>query len=123
MDVIYFELDNWFAGWDYPNAEPFLTWMDGEFDCYFLQDDWCKKNKLCVKWTTYDMSICVLVTATRAWVEENCPLLLTDEECGEGKHSCKYSKFVCDPEEGWLSGMQFLEYKEENFGAKYVDEE
>lgn len=26
-NIIYFEMNNWFAGRDYPDCEPFLTWM------------------------------------------------------------------------------------------------
>ena len=30
--VIYFELNNWMSGDDYPDAEPFISWMDDTSD-------------------------------------------------------------------------------------------
>ena len=146
-DIIYFELDNWFCGRDFPNAEPFITWMCNDGNSF--TDEWCKKNKLCVEAGPIDMSLCFCVTAPRSWVEANCPKLLTEEECGgysiisrwdeeknemvgESKYqSCKYSKFVCKPNKdgdvyGRLSHWPFREYKEENFGVhwnNYYDEE
>ena len=42
-DVVYFELNNWFSGRDYPNAEPFLTWI---CENKFSNDEWLKENKL-----------------------------------------------------------------------------
>ena len=26
-EVVYFEVNNWFSGRDFPDCEPFLTWM------------------------------------------------------------------------------------------------
>jgi hypothetical protein len=79
------------------------------------------------------------IAAPRSWVEENCPELLTDEEytyitCMYGKdgeerieHKKKYSDFVDHPDScgevydkfGW----PYPEYKEENFGSNYYNEE
>lgn len=143
-DIIYFELNNWMPGVDYPYAEPFLTWMKSDLELRLANEEWCKENKICVLIDTIDMSFCFLVTATRAWVEENCPKLLTDGECGwysimaeydkeqdkivdkKVYHPCRYSKFVCKPDEdgevrGWLGGWKFLEYKEENFGVQWAE--
>jgi hypothetical protein len=47
-DVVYFELNNWFAGQDYPDCEPFLTWMGNDLQLRFRDEDWVKENKLCV---------------------------------------------------------------------------
>ncbi len=142
-EVVYFELDNWFCGRDYPNAEPFITWMSNDLNLRFKDDKWCKENKLCVEACTIDMSVCFCVSASKSWVETNCPKLLTDEECGEfvitgyynekGEeitekkyNSCKYSKFVFKPDEneyayGRLSGLPFRKYKEKNFGVHWTD--
>ena len=30
MEIVYFELNNWFSGRDYPNEEPFTTWCDDD---------------------------------------------------------------------------------------------
>ena len=141
-DIIYFELDNWFCGRDYPNAEPFNSWFKNDLGIQFADDEWCKENKLCVEAGPIDMSLCFCIAAPRSWVEANCPKLLTDEECGsysitshfdkeqdkwidERKYeSCKYSKFICKMDEygdvdGKLSGWRFPEYKEENFGVHW----
>ena len=73
-DVVYFELNNWFAGRDYPNAEPFLTWMHTDI---FSNDEWLKENKLvCVK-SYIDMSMNFCITASLNWVEKNCPKLIS----------------------------------------------
>ena len=38
MDIVYFELNNWFAGRDYPDAEPFLSWMEcNKENKYYIQ--------------------------------------------------------------------------------------
>lgn len=143
-EIIYFELDNWFCGRDYPNAEPFISWMCKDYGFCFGNDEWCKENKLCVEAGMIDMSTCFCVTAPKSWIEKNCPKLLTDEECGdttivshwneetqkmeskERYEPCQYSKFICKPNEygdayGHISGWAFREYKEENFGVHWND--
>lgn len=137
-EIIYFELDNWFCGRDYPNAQPFINWMGKDWDFCFGNDEWCKENKLCVEAGAIDMSTCFCISAPKSWVEENCPKLLTDEECGaectiqqgDGRGNwvtekryefCKYSKFICKNKEGRISGWPFREYKEENFGVHWND--
>lgn len=145
-EIIYFEIDNWFAGRDYPNAQPFLSWMNDDLNLAFANDNWCIENRLCVEAVLIDMSVCFCVTAPRSWVEENCPKLLTDEECGsmniishydantgtfvdEKKYEhCSYSKFICKPDKdgevyGRISNLHFAEYKEKNFGVHWNDEE
>lgn len=137
-EIIYFELDNWFCGRDYPNAQPFIDWIGKDYNFYFGNDEWCKENKLCVEAGPIDMSTCFCISAPKSWIEENCPKLLTDEECGsyyiiqsvddnkqwvtEKKYeSCKYSKFICKNKKGRISGWPFREYKEENFGVHWND--
>lgn len=145
-EIIYFEIDNWFSGRDYPNAQPFLSWMNDDLNLAFANNDWCIENRLCVEATVIDMSVCFCIAAPRSWVEENCPKLLTDEECGgttiishydkeigtmvdEMRYEhCSYSKFICKPDEdgevyGHISDLRFAEYKEENFGVHWNYEE
>ena len=111
-EVVYFELNNWFAGRDYPDEEPFISWMNVDVHTTKFEDneEWVKENRLCVAWDFVDMSTNVCVTATRKWVEENCPNLLT-----------KYAKFLRTPnKDGDVIGQfghPFLEYKEENIGV------
>jgi hypothetical protein len=139
-EIIYFELDNWFGGRDYPNAEPFISWMGKDYGFCFGNDEWCKENKLCVEAGPIDMSTCFCISAPRSWVEKNCPKLLTDEECGsytyieytnkDGERvrekryeSCTYSKFVCKPNKygihGRISHWPFRDYEEANFGVHW----
>lgn len=117
-DIIYFELNNWFAGRHYPNAEPFLSWMHNDLKIKFFNEDWIKENKICVAFSHIDMSANFCITATREWVEQNCPELLT-----------KYTEFLRFPEvyedgdvDDTVYGQfdtPFLEYTEENFGLHY----
>lgn len=109
-DIIYFELNNWACGKDYPDEEPFLTWMDDDSDVVFNEDNWFKENRLCVVRSVVDMSLNYCVTASKAWVQENCPSLLT-----------KFQRFLRTPDEnGEVFGMwrhKFLPYRAENFGV------
>lgn len=137
-EIVYFELDNWFCGQDYPNAEPFISWMGKDYNFCFGDDAWCKENKLCIEAGPIDMSTCFCISAPISWVRENCPKLLTDEECGAevtSQHGdghgnwvtekryepCKYSKFICKEGFGRISGWPFREYKKENFGVHWND--
>ena len=132
MDIIYIEFNNWFSGRDYPIGEPFETWIGKH---QFSNDEWCKENKLCVYVGNIDMSVNWCITATREWVKENMPDLLS---CGgytyetilyhKGKtiHQFNvghYSDFIRNPnEDGDIEGRfgwPFLEYSEENFGSHY----
>lgn len=77
-DVIYFELNNWECGKDYPDEEPFISWMnDKDFLSVFASEDWVRENQLVVRASMADMSLNVCVTAPQSWVEKNCPNLLT----------------------------------------------
>lgn len=135
-EVIYFELNNWFAGRDYP--------IDGLLKKYveeylFSKDDWCRENKLCVRSGNIDMSINWCITASREWVEQNCPELLSDNSYaytllthrGSGiyktEYKQKYSSFLrYEDEYGCVSGRfgwPFLDYTIENFGVSHYKDD
>ena len=80
MDVIYFSVNNWMSGTNYPPTENFKKWLRDDLNQSFMSDIWCKENKLCVYCGTVDMSTNYTVSASREWVEKNCPELLTDDE-------------------------------------------
>ena len=143
-DVIYFSVNNWFCGRDYPDTKNFRKWLGDDLNQSFMSDEWCKENKLCVYQGCIDMSSNYTVSAPREWVEQNCPELLTDDEytyivrcyhgggkggsvCTDEEHKKKYSDFVYKPDvEGDTPDcdkfdMPFREYKEENFGSKYYE--
>ena len=115
MNVVYFELNNWFAGEHYPSEDPFLTWIGCGLNIYFDNEDWVKENKLCVVESIIDQSLNFCITATKEWIEENCPRLLTE-----------YTKFLRHPDEyGDVYGQfgnKFLEYSEDNIGITYIDD-
>lgn len=139
-EIIYFELNNWFAGRDYPDAEPFNTWLGNDDSLYFTCERWVKENKLCVTIGLVDMSLDFCIAAPKSWVEANCPKLLTDEECGstyitsyydseknerveeERYDSNKYSNFL-RPDQSSRFGIPFPEYSEENIGITWYYEE
>ena len=138
-DVIYFELNNWFRGRDYPPGEPFDSWIRTH---QLSNDDWCKENKICVRYGMIDMSDNYIVTATKEWVEKNCSQLLTDESYtyktiiyykGENiikEHTKKYSDFLSYPSDpkypdevySKVDSWPFLEYEEDNFGAHFYQQ-
>lgn len=112
-EIVYFELNNWIEGEYYPDDEPFTMWFENDFSIYFNNKDWIKENKLCVVCTVIDMSLNFCITATKEWIEKNCPKLLTE-----------YTQFLreVDEEDGCVYGQfgdEFLEYKEENIGIFY----
>lgn len=77
-ELVCFELNHWIPGVGYPNEEPFITWMkDDTLYSYFVNEEWVKKNKLCVFVEIIDMSINFHITAPKEWVKEKCPKLLT----------------------------------------------
>lgn len=112
-DIVYFELNNWFAGRDYPDEEPFASWMGRNI---FENEKWVKENRLCVVAGIVDMSQNFCVTAPREWVERLCPKLLTE-----------HRNFLRHPDEdGDVYGQfdhQFLPYTEENVGVTWVEED
>ena len=113
-NIVYFELNNWFAGQDYPDCEPFLAWMGDDLLLRFVDENWVKENKLCVVGGNVDMSVNFCITATKEWVENNCPELLT-----------KYTQFIRTPDkDGEVEGRfgaPFKQYTEENIGIHYWD--
>lgn len=115
-EIVYFELNNWASGIDYPNAQPFLGWMNDDLNICFRSDEWAKENKICVVINLVDMSQNFCVTATKKWVEKNCPELLT-----------KYSMFLRQPDKYGdvvgRFGTLFLEYEESNFGVTWDDDD
>lgn len=139
-NVVYFELNNWFGGRDYPPEEPFYTWLGNDLKQAFTNEEFVKENKLVVVCGLLDMSMNYCITAPRKWVEENCPVLLSDNTYtyntiqyhkGEERtitHIKKYSDFLKFyneedglPEGRW--GMPFKEYCEENIGVHWVNED
>lgn len=145
MDVVYFSVNNWFCGRDYPDTPNFRKWLGNDLEQSFRNDEWCKENKLCVYYGLIDMSHNYTISAPRDWVEKNCPELLTDKEYtyetigtyydknGEAitkrtQYTKKYSDFVYVPDDGEelpdndeLGDMPFREYCEENFGSEYYE--
>ena len=113
-EIIYFELNNWACGRDYPDAEPFVGWISYPMPI-LRSKKWAKENRLCIRESFVDMSLNYCITATKEWVEKNCPELLT-----------KYTQFLRNPDEyGDVEGRfgcPFLEYNESNFGVKYWSE-
>lgn len=137
-EIIYFSVNNWFRGRDYPPTENFKKWLGDDLNQTFRNDEWAKENKLCIYYGVIDMSQNYTIAAPKSWVEENCPELLTDEEYtyeigiynSKGnrreEHKKKYSDFVDHPDEDGVVVARFdwpyLEYKEENFGCHYYEE-
>jgi len=108
-EIIYFELNNWWPGSNYPDEEPFLTWLSDDLAIYFEDEKWVKENKLCVGVDFVDMSLNFCIIAKKEWIQDNCPKLLTE-----------YKKFLREPDEDGCVyghfGHKFLEYKEDNIG-------
>lgn len=138
-DVIYFSVNNWFCGRDYPDTPAFNKWLGDDLKQTFMDDAWAKENKLCIRHGCIDMSFNYVVSAPREWVEKNCPELLSDGEytytlisCGKDgekrtDYPKKYSDFVFEPEEDGSApednwGWPFLDYCEENFGSQWYED-
>ena len=86
-------------------------------------EDWCKEQKICVVYELIDMSQNFKVTATREWVEQNCPCLL-EEKSSQFVHTLK-DEYDDDDTEYWethgYGDGPFLKYCEENFGVEEWD--
>jgi len=136
-EIVYFELNNWFTGRDYPSCEPIASWVN---ESKFNDDQWCKDNKLCVLAGTIDMSENWCITAPIAWVQNNFPQLLTDEHYtytllvhrgGSEPEKLDYDKAYSDfrrypDEDGEVEGQfgwMFLEYTEDNFGVTWYEDD
>ena len=136
MDVVYFELNDWFSGRDYPETEPFNSWINQDFEKTLGNEEWVKNNKLCLVAYPLDMSYNCLISASKDWVLDNCPDLLSDKgydyivQVGsingwEDKVEHRdYKNFLRFPDEdGNVYGrgnIKFADYKEENFGITYT---
>lgn len=135
-NVIYLEFNNWFGGRDYPLVDS-ISEMINRYK--FINDEWCRKNKLCVVASVIDMSTNYCITAPLDWVQNNFPEVLTDGEYEyrtiltnrEGTHEVihkdKYNKFRRYPDEyGSVEGRYgsyFLDYEEYNFGVRWIPDE
>ena len=119
MEIIYFELNNWACGRDYPDAEPFIGWMVNDLKQQFRYEDWVKENKLVVVESIVDMSLNYCISATKEWVEKNCPELLT--KFTQFIRTCNEYDDEDDLPEGQF-GCPFLEYTDENIGCHYAQE-
>ena len=111
-ELIYFELNNWCSGENYPDAEPFLTWMSG-YVSVFRNAEWVKGQGLAVVFYPIDISQSYLITAPKSWVEENCPELLTT-----------YQKFLRIPDPDYdpeipygLGDVPFQPYDQSTIGT------
>lgn len=134
IELVHFELNNWFSGRDYPNEEPFASWVTHHA---FSNDEWCKKNKLVVLSGNIDMSANWCITAPKEWVKENCPALLYNKKykytviqySKDGSKKIEYEKSMSDfirhpDEDGDVYGRfdwHFPEYCEENYGVHFYD--
>ena len=81
QEIVYFELNNWMTGTDFPAEDPFLDWMyrgKSLLPPVFQDREWVKANKLAVSATTVDMSLNYCISAPKSWVEEHCPNLLEE---------------------------------------------
>lgn len=112
-EIVYFELNNWFPGRDYPDEKPFWDWINNHnHRDVFEDDDWCRRNQICVVQSVVDMSFNYCITATKSWVETNCPRILTE-----------HKKFLRFPDEDGnvygQFGCPFNEWCEENFRCEY----
>ena len=133
-EIIYFELNDWFLGRDYPPIDGIEELMFGAFD----NDEYCFENRLCVLRGPYDMSLNLCVSAERSWVEQNLPQLLTDESYSYSYSRCygentkemvvdfkKYKDFLRFPSNGkdvyGRFGWRFLTHCKENYGVHYYD--
>ena len=142
-DIVYLEFNNWFGGRDYPEIPNIKDWVGKcdhlNYNSPLFDDEWCKEQKICVAVGNIDMSCNFCITAPREWAEKNCPECLTDDTYTvdfqiQGKDGIKiktetysFKQFRHEPNKygdvygrfGW----PFLEYKEENFGRTWYNEE
>lgn len=132
-EVVYFELNNWFSGRDYPDAEPFNTWCGDDLHLQFDDKEFVKEHRLCILRQIVDQSVNWCITAPKEFVLQNCPKLLSDESTNceliqrnpdgtrdEIVEDHLYKEFLRFPnEDGFVYGRfgtQFLEWSEENIG-------
>ena len=116
-DVIYFSVNNWFAGRDYPNTPTFREWMKDDLNLKLRDDNWAKENKLCIYYGVIDMSQNFTVSAPKEWVEKNCPEIIGSKF--EYVPSCLIDGILMPESDRY--DMPFKEYNEENFGSTYYE--
>lgn len=130
--IYYIDINNWFYGRDYP---PILYIQEHLQD--FSNDTWCKEQKICVVSYNVDMSVSWAITAPESWVKDHCPQFLTNDcyeyrsiirymgEETEKSYTKWYNAFLRKPDifgDAYSRfGVEFLEYKEENFGSVCVE--
>lgn len=109
-DVICFELNNWSRGEDYPDAEPYISWMSNDFQIQFRDKQWIKENKLVVVESIVDMSLNFCISAKKGWVEKNCSSLLEKFK--------EFQRFPDEDSDRVFGSFEcpFLPYEEENIG-------
>jgi len=116
-EIIYFEVNNWFCGRDYPDCEPFISWLRDDLNQTLRDEQWIKENKLVVFSGFIDMSMNYYVAAPKSWVLKNCSCLLDE----------KYKKFLLTPdEEGYVEGRfgpMRMPYDEDTVGKLFWVEE
>ena len=130
--MVFFELNNWACGEDYPNDEPFLEWFASDFKIKFMDEQWVIDNGLIVIASNVDMSFNFCITAPDGWVEKNCPSLLEnpanhkflrepfeDEDVPDGRFGCPFYSLEERP-----VGLYWASEKEDGCGYLYysVDE-
>lgn len=77
LDTVYFSINNWFGGCNYPITNQMIEWLrPGYESMIFSNEEWDKKNKLIVCFNDYDMSDSYAVTASLAWVKRFFPEIL-----------------------------------------------
>jgi len=134
--IVYFELNNWFAGRDYPPDGKLSTWVEAGT---FNNDRWCKENKICVRAGIIDMSENWCITAPKDWVMKWCPEIIeggdytytvhvySNKRHYEKEEFGNYSDFLRFKDEYgdvWgRFGWPFLEYSEDNFGSQHYSED
>lgn len=128
-EIIYIDVDNWTCGEDYPDKEPFLTWMTPDYDnpediIYKFEDDkWCKENKLVVVCTLLDMSLNFNIIAPKEWIEKTCPYIIDSQwdYTKSKKRGSIWHDPVNETEASLYRGMEghFLPYRKENYGIWY----
>ena len=130
--MLFFELNNWACGEDYPNDEPFLEWFADDLKIKFMDEQWVIENGLIVIVSIIDMSINFCVTAPDEWVEHNCPSLLEnpanhkflrepfqyEEDPSYGRFGCPFYSLDEKP-----AGIYFASEKEDNEGYLYYSVE
>ena len=89
--------------------------MGNDLNLTLRSDEFCKENKLCVYYGAVDMSCNFTVSASREWVEKNCPEIIGS------KFEYKPSDGETEPDCDEVGNMPFREYCEWNFGAEYYE--